>query len=62
MNITLNDMTKRELLETGGGHPILFPIITGLSISLGNHLLNNWDSFKAGLFGEPDPARHTEAR
>jgi hypothetical protein len=42
-----------------GGNPFLIPIVTGLSVGISlsftNSIVNNWNNFKAGLFGEPDP-------
>ena len=61
MNTTIiQEMDDSELENCRGGNPLLIPIITGIvvgvSLSFTNAIVNNWDNFKAGLFGEPNPA------
>ncbi len=55
----MQELDGVQLDELAGGNPILYPIITGLSVgislSVTNSIVNNWNNFKAGLFGEPDP-------
>jgi hypothetical protein len=48
------ELTPGETENTQGG--IWMNILTGLGIAAGASIINNWDSFKAGLMGEPDPA------
>lgn len=41
--------------STRGGVAFLIPVLIGLTIAAGSAIINNWDSFKAGLMGYPDP-------
>lgn len=45
-----------EAQETQGGIGYLIPVLVGLTLTAAGAIINNWDSFKAGLMGEPDPA------
>jgi hypothetical protein len=60
MNTQMQELDRGHLDCVLGGNPFLVPIVTGIavgvSLSLTNSIVNNWDNFKAGLFGEPDPA------
>jgi hypothetical protein len=55
----MQELDSVQLDELVGGNPFLVPIVTGIavgvSLSFTNAIVNNWNNFKAGLFGEPDP-------
>jgi len=59
MNTQMQELDKEQLDEFVGGNPFVIPIVTGIavgvSLSMTNSIVNNWNNFKAGLFGEPDP-------
>lgn len=56
---TLNEMTPMEAQSIAGGiFGLLFleAVVAGIVIASGTNIIDNWDSFKAGLAGRPDPA------
>ena len=59
MNTQMQQLDNTQLDDFVGGNPILVPIVTGIavgvSLSMTNSIVNNWNNFKAGLFGQPDP-------
>lgn len=59
MNTRMQEIDGAQLDRLVGGNPFLVPIVTGIavgvSLSMTNSIVNNWNNFKAGLFGEPDP-------
>lgn len=59
MNTQIQELDDRQLSDLIGGNPFLVPIVTGIavgvSLSMTNSIVNNWNNFKAGLFGELDP-------
>lgn len=59
MNTQMQELDSVQLDTLVGGNPFLIPIVTGIavgvSLSFTNAIVNNWNNFKAGLSGEPDP-------
>lgn len=59
MNTQMQELEETHLGQLVGGNPFLIPIVTGIavgvSLSMTNSVVNNWNNFKAGLFGQPDP-------
>lgn len=59
MNTQMQELDSVQLDELIGGNPFLVPIVTGIavgvSLAVTNSIVSNWNNFKAGLFGEPDP-------
>ena len=58
----MQTLQDHEAQETRGGVAFLIPVLIGLTITAGGAIINNWDSFKAGLMGEPDPAAKNAAQ
>ena len=54
-------LQDHEAQETHGGIGVLESILVGVTITAVGAVINNWDSFKAGLMGYPDPAAKTIA-
>jgi hypothetical protein len=52
----MQTLQDHETQETLGGFGVIESILVGLTVAAGAALINNWDSFKAGLMGYPDPA------
>jgi hypothetical protein len=54
------EIDDSELSGFVGGNPFLVPIVNGIAIGVSlvvaGAIVNSWDNFKAGLFGEPNPA------
>jgi hypothetical protein len=48
------ELNAQEVQETEGGIGILATIATGLIISAGEEIIQDWDNFKSGLNGEPE--------
>lgn len=56
---TLNEMTPMEAQSIAGGvFGLLFleAVVAGIAIASGANIIDNWDSFKAGLTGTRDPS------
>lgn len=53
----MKDMTMQELEETNGGFlfVVFQAVVTGLLLTAGNNIINNWDDFTAGVSGKPNP-------
>jgi hypothetical protein len=58
----MQTLQDHEAQATNGGVAYLIPVLIGLSIAAGSAIINNWDSFKAGLMGYPDPAAKKTAQ
>jgi len=59
MKTQMQEIDSVQLDALIGGNPFLVPIVTGLAVGISlavtNSIVTNWNNFKAGLFGEPDP-------
>ena len=55
-------LQDHEAQETHGGIGVLESILVGITITAVGAVINNWDSFKAGLMGYPDPAAKKAAQ
>lgn len=51
------EMSDAELERQTGGLGVIETIVVGIVVGASLSIINNWDSFKAGLMGEPDPAK-----
>lgn len=58
----MQTLQDHETQETFGGFGVIESILVGLTVAAGAALINNWDSFKAGLMGYPDPAAKKTAQ
>jgi len=54
----MNTLNDKECAATSGGFDLV-SVLAALIIVAGTNIINNWDSFKAGLAGDADPARST---
>jgi hypothetical protein len=54
-NNTMKELTMEEYEATHGG--IWLELAAGLILAAGATIINEWDSFKAGLMGMRDPAK-----
>ena len=52
-NYGVQELNAKEIRETDGGIIGLDDILIGLVIAVGTVIVNDWDNFEAGLFGEP---------
>jgi hypothetical protein len=58
----MQSLTIQESEQTCGGLGIIESILVGVAVTCAGAIINNWDSFKAGLMGEPDPAAKKAAQ
>ena len=52
----MQTLQDQEAQETHGGIGVFETILVGITVAAVASIINNWDSFKAGLMGYPDPA------
>jgi hypothetical protein len=52
----MQTLQDHEARETHGGIGVFETILVGITVAAVASIINNWDSFKAGLMGYPDPA------
>jgi hypothetical protein len=60
--IHMNTIEDQEAQSLRGGVGVVESILVGIAIGATLNLLDNWDSFKAGLMGYPDPTSKRIAR
>ncbi len=58
----MNTLEDQEAQNLRGGLGVLESILVGVVVGAALNIFNNWDSFKAGLMGYPDPAAKQSAR
>jgi len=58
----MNALEDQEAQNTRGGLGVIESILVGVVVGAALNIFNNWDSFKAGLMGYPDPAVKQAAR
>jgi hypothetical protein len=58
----MNALEDQEAQNIRGGLGVLETILVGVVVGAALNIFNNWDSFKAGLMGYPDPAAKQSAR
>jgi hypothetical protein len=58
----MNALEDQEAQNIRGGLGVLETILVGVVVGAVLNVFNNWDSFKAGLMGYPDPAAKQAAR
>jgi hypothetical protein len=51
----MNHLSDQEALHLTGGL-VAETILVGVTLAVISCIINNWDSFKAGLMGQPDPS------
>jgi hypothetical protein len=57
----MKELSDNEAQSTIGGIfglGLLEVIVGGIIVGAAINIIDNWDSFKAGLTGTPDPAAH----
>ncbi len=60
--IPMNTLEDQEAQNIRGGLGVLETILVGVVVGSALNIINNWDSFKAGLLGYPDPAAKQSAK
>ena len=58
----MNTLEDQEAQNIRGGLGVLETILVGVVVGAALNIINNWDSFKAGLLGYPDPAAKQSAK
>jgi len=58
----MNTLEDQEAQNVRGGLGVIESILVGLVVGAGLNIINNWDSFKTGLMGYPDPTAKHSAR
>jgi hypothetical protein len=58
----MNTLEDQEAQNIRGGLGVLETILVGVVVGSALNIINNWDSFKAGLLGYPDPAAKQSAK
>ena len=58
----MNALEDQEAQNIRGGLGVLETILVGVVVGAALNIINNWDSFKAGLMGYPDPAAKQSAK
>jgi hypothetical protein len=58
----MNTLEDQEAQNIRGGLGVLETILVGVVVGSALNIINNWDSFKAGLMGYPDPAAKQSAK
>ena len=58
----MNALEDQEAQNIRGGLGVLETILVGVVVGAALNIINNWDSFKAGLMGYPDPAATKSAQ
>lgn len=58
----MNTLEDQEARNLRGGLGVLESILVGVVVGAALNIFNNWDSFKAGLMGYPDPAATKSAK
>lgn len=58
----MNTLEDQEAQNVRKGLSVIESILMSLVVGAGLNIINNWDSFKAGLMGYPDPAAKHSAR
>ena len=58
----MNALEDQEAQNICGGLGVLETILVGVVVGSALNIINNWDSFKAGLLGYPDPAAKHSAK
>jgi hypothetical protein len=58
----MNTLENQEAQNIRGGLGVLETILVGVVVGSALNIINNWDSFKAGLLGYPDPEAKQSAK
>ena len=58
----MNTLEDQEAQNIRGGLGVLETILVCVVVGSALNIINNWDSFKAGLMGYPDPAAKQSAK
>ena len=59
---TMNDLPDQEAQALCGGLGVFESLLVATAVAIISTDVNNWDSFKAGLMGQPDPAAKSSAQ
>lgn len=58
----MKQLEESELALTMGGLGLLETIVGAVVVLTATNIVNNWDDFKAGLSGLPDPSKKVHAK